>query len=108
MPNGFRKFLVSRNPFIIRSLKIIEKFRLFFSTLPEVQYSISMDSILSKPAPPQKPRVVLGLLGTKLDGIKHDERWTMWRPSLGAVMQKTWPVDRFELLYEHRFTPPIL
>jgi hypothetical protein len=48
---------------------------------------------------------VLGLLGTKLDGIKHDERWTMWRPSIGAVMQKTWPVDRFELLYEHRFTP---
>ena len=99
------KFFVSRNPFITNTIQIFEKFRLFFSTLPEVQYSISMDSILSKPAPPQKPRVVLGLLGTKLDGIKHDERWTMWRPSLGAVMQKTWPVDRFELLYEHRFTP---
>ncbi|MES2705627.1 MAG: RNA repair transcriptional activator RtcR [Verrucomicrobiota bacterium] len=52
-----------------------------------------------------RPRVVLGLLGTKLDGIKHDDRWTMWRPSLCAVLQKEWPVERFELLFEEKFNP---
>ncbi len=62
-----------------------------------------MDKILWSEITTQKPRVVIGLLGTKLDGIKHDDRWSMWRPSVGAVMQKDWPVDRFELLYESRF-----
>ena len=62
-----------------------------------------MDKLLSQIAPPPKPRVVIGLLGTKLDGIKHDDRWSMWRPSVCAVMQKDWPVDRFELLYQKPF-----
>jgi len=69
------------------------------------QYSISMDKKVSEKFPPQKTRVVLGLLGIKLDGIKHEDRWMMWRPTIGAVMQKDWPVDRFELLYEERFSP---
>ena len=64
-----------------------------------------MDTPLSQNTPARKPRVVLGLLGTKLDGIKHGDRWTMWRPSVGAVLQKAWPVDRFELLFEQRFEP---
>ncbi len=64
-----------------------------------------MDKHLSPNGPPRRPRVVLGLLGTKLDGIKHDERWKSWRPTLGAVMQKDWPVDRFELLYNEPFKP---
>lgn len=64
-----------------------------------------MDKLISQNQPSVKPRVVIGLLGTKLDGIKHDDRWIMWRPSLGAVLQKDWPVDRFELLYEEKFSP---
>ncbi len=64
-----------------------------------------MDTNLSESSKNSKRRVVLGLLGTKLDGIKHEDRWTMWRPSLGAVMQADWRVDRFDLLYEDRFTP---
>ncbi|MDB6132773.1 MAG: rtcR [Verrucomicrobiales bacterium] len=52
-----------------------------------------------------RPKVVIGLLGTKLDGIKHHDRWTTWRPSLCALLQKEWPVDRFELLFEEKFDP---
>ncbi len=62
-----------------------------------------MDRTLSQKPTFTKPRVVIGLLGTKLDGIKHDDRWSMWRPSVSAVMQKDWPVDRFELIYHHPF-----
>ena len=62
-----------------------------------------MDTNLSQLQSSSKPRVVIGLLGTKLDGIKHDDRWSMWRPSVSAVMQKDWPVDRFELIYQKPF-----
>lgn len=60
-----------------------------------------MDTNLSRNRVSGKPRVVIGLLGTKLDGIRHDERWFMWRPSVSAVMQGEWPVDRFEMIYQH-------
>jgi transcriptional regulatory protein RtcR len=62
-----------------------------------------MDKPLSQNPPSAKPRVVIGLLGTKLDGIKHYDRWSMWRPSVSAVMQQDWPVDRFELIYQKEF-----
>jgi transcriptional regulatory protein RtcR len=66
---------------------------------------MTMDKKASSSPSQAKTRVVLGLLGVKLDGIKHDERWTMWRPTLGALLQKDWPVDRFELLFEERYRP---
>lgn len=62
-----------------------------------------MDKKLSPASPSPKRRVVLGLLGVKLDGIKHDDRWNKWRPTLGAIMQPDWPVDRFELIYQKAF-----
>jgi transcriptional regulatory protein RtcR len=64
-----------------------------------------VDKNVSQNTSSGKPRVVIGLLGTKLDGIKHNDRWSMWRPSVSAVLQKEWPVDRFDLLFEEKFRP---
>lgn len=64
-----------------------------------------MDKILSRSdaGVPRRPRVVLGLLGTRLDGARGEDRWSIWRPSLSVVLQKDWSVDRFELLYDPPF-----
>lgn len=64
-----------------------------------------MNKILSRTdaGAPRRPRVVLGLLGTRLDGAQHADRWAVWRPSLSVLMQADWTVDRFELLYEPAF-----
>lgn len=48
-----------------------------------------------------KPKnVVLGLLGTRLDAASGNDRWGVWRPTVCAVQQEEWRVDRFELLYD--------
>ncbi|RMB36662.1 transcriptional regulatory protein RtcR [Sphingomonas sp. PP-F2F-G114-C0414] len=47
-----------------------------------------------------KPLVVIGFLGSTLDGSKPDaSRWSKWRPSVGIVMQEDLRVDRFVLLH---------
>ena len=48
--------------------------------------------------------VVFGLLGTRLDAAAGQDRWGVWRPTVSVVQQPDWPVDRFELLYEARWT----
>ncbi len=52
----------------------------------------------------RRPLVVFGMLGTKLDNIKHN-RWNRWRPTVGLCQQPDLLVDRLELLYEVSHTP---
>ena len=42
--------------------------------------------------------VVLGFLGTQLDGGKGSGRWEKWRPSVAITQYEDVSVDRFELL----------
>ncbi|HEX3758357.1 MAG TPA: RNA repair transcriptional activator RtcR family protein, partial [Kofleriaceae bacterium] len=42
--------------------------------------------------------VVIGLLGTTLDGGHSAARWRRWRPSVAICQQPGFPVARFELL----------
>jgi transcriptional regulatory protein RtcR len=47
-----------------------------------------------------RPTVVLGFLGSTLDGSKKDaSRWNKWRPSVGLCMHEDLRVDRFELIH---------
>jgi transcriptional regulatory protein RtcR len=42
--------------------------------------------------------VVIGLLGTTLDGGHTEARWSRWRPSVAICQQPELRIDRFELL----------
>jgi len=42
--------------------------------------------------------VVIGLLGSTLDGGFTDKRWQRWRPTLGVCQQPELPITRFELI----------
>lgn len=52
----------------------------------------------------RKPLVVLGLLGPMLDNGRGAERWERWRPTVGLCQHEELLIDRFELLYQPRFT----
>jgi transcriptional regulatory protein RtcR len=47
-----------------------------------------------------KKRVVIGLLGSTLDGGLQDKRWQRWRPTVAVCQQPDFHVDRFELLVQ--------
>jgi transcriptional regulatory protein RtcR len=50
-----------------------------------------------------RPTVVLGFLGSTLDGAKLDAtRWNKWRPTVGLCMQEDLRIDRFELIHGAR------
>ncbi|HEY5710551.1 MAG TPA: RNA repair transcriptional activator RtcR [Allosphingosinicella sp.] len=50
-----------------------------------------------------KPTVVIGFLGSTLDGSKLGPiRWNKWRPSVGLCMHEDLRVDRFELIHGTR------
>jgi transcriptional regulatory protein RtcR len=51
---------------------------------------------------PQRPVVVIGLLGTTLDQGRHPDRWQAWRPSVAICRQPNLIVHRFELLHALR------
>ncbi|HWQ92693.1 MAG TPA: RNA repair transcriptional activator RtcR [Clostridia bacterium] len=51
-----------------------------------------------------RKRVVIGLLGSVLDSGFHEERWKRWRPTISLCKHAELPVDRFELIYDPRFT----
>lgn len=52
-----------------------------------------------------KKRVVIGLLGTKLDhASKRRDRWSQWRPTVSVCQQPDLIVDRFELLFDRNST----
>lgn len=51
-----------------------------------------------------KKRVVIGLLGSVLDSGFHEERWKRWRPTVSLGKHADLPIDRFELIYDPKFT----
>lgn len=48
--------------------------------------------------------VVIGLLGTTLDSARRGDRWKQWRPSVAICQQDDLVIDRFELLFQRRFS----
>ena len=44
--------------------------------------------------------VVIGFLGSILDGGFNNKRWNRWRPSIGLCQQPDLTINRFELLYQ--------
>jgi transcriptional regulatory protein RtcR len=50
-------------------------------------------------------QVVIGLLGSRLDAGKREDRWTKWRPSVAVCQHEELLIDRFELLHEPREKP---
>ena len=60
---------------------------------------IDSDTFLSY-AIRMKPLVVIGFLGSTLDGSKFDHsRWSKWRPSVSLTMHEDLRVDRFILIH---------
>jgi transcriptional regulatory protein RtcR len=49
-----------------------------------------------------KPKVVIGFLGTQLDGGLGPGRWEKWRPSVSLGMHEDFLVSRIELLGDQR------
>jgi transcriptional regulatory protein RtcR len=49
-----------------------------------------------------KPVHLIGLLGSKLDAGRSQDRWSRWRPSVAACQYEDLLISRFELLYEPR------
>jgi transcriptional regulatory protein RtcR len=53
----------------------------------------------------QKKKVVIGLLGTSLDGGTGVARWERWRPTISLGQHPDLLISRLELLYQPRFEP---
>ena len=51
----------------------------------------------------KKKIVVIGFVGTQLDGGKGPSRWEKWRPSVALTQQEDCIIDRFDLLYSGHF-----
>ena len=49
-------------------------------------------------------RVVVGLLGARLDAGIGADRWNSWRPTVAICQHENLLIDRFELLYEPKGT----
>jgi transcriptional regulatory protein RtcR len=52
----------------------------------------------------RRKTVVVGLLGPTLDLGKQANRWDRWRPSVALCQHEDLRVDRFELLFQPRWT----
>ncbi|HEX7986512.1 MAG TPA: RNA repair transcriptional activator RtcR [Duganella sp.] len=52
----------------------------------------------------KKRAVVIGFVGTQLDSGRDSRRWEKWRPSVALTQHEDMVVDRFELLYNSRFS----
>ncbi|MFZ1975500.1 MAG: RNA repair transcriptional activator RtcR [Candidatus Acidiferrales bacterium] len=48
---------------------------------------------------PERSQVVIGLLGTTLDGGRAQDRWQSWRPTVSVCRQPDFVVKRLELLH---------
>jgi transcriptional regulatory protein RtcR len=48
---------------------------------------------------PDKPQIVIGLLGTTLDAGRAPDRWQSWRPTVSLCRQPDFLVKRLELLH---------
>jgi len=52
----------------------------------------------------KRKTVAIALLGPVLDNGKGPGRWERWRPSVALCQHEDLVIDRFELLYQKRFT----
>src|SRR5437879_3378530 len=50
-----------------------------------------------------KKQVVIGMLGTTLDGGLGTDRWERWRPTVDLCRHDDLVIDRLELLHEAKF-----
>ena len=48
--------------------------------------------------------IIIGFLGTTLDAGHGQKRWDRWRPTVALCQQDDLLVDRFELLYDRKFS----
>lgn len=53
----------------------------------------------------KKKIVVIGFIGTQLDGGKGSARWEKWRPSIALTQHDDLVVERFDLLHSGHFEP---
>ena len=51
-----------------------------------------------------KKTIVIGLLGPIVDTGKRSTRWERWRPTVALCQHDDLLVDRFDLLYQKKFT----
>jgi transcriptional regulatory protein RtcR len=51
----------------------------------------------------KRKTVVIGLIGSVLDGGRGEKRWQRWRPSVDLCRQDDLGIDRFELLCDPRW-----
>lgn len=49
-----------------------------------------------------KPIHLIGLLGSKLDSGRSQDRWSKWRPTVAACQHEDLLIERFDLLHEAR------
>jgi transcriptional regulatory protein RtcR len=52
----------------------------------------------------KKKQIVVGLLGTTLDSGRDAGRWERWRPSVCLSQHEDLLINRFELLYQQKYT----
>ena len=45
-------------------------------------------------------QVVIGILGTRLDGGKNESRWNHWRPSVAICQHEELLIHRLELIHQ--------
>ncbi len=50
-----------------------------------------------------KPKVVIGMLGSTLDGGFTAKRWERWRPTVSVCSHQDLLISRFELLYQGKY-----
>lgn len=58
---------------------------------------------VDRPDVTNKPLVVIGLLGTQLDGGTKPERWEKWRPTVSLFQREDFLVSRLELIFDPKF-----
>lgn len=51
-----------------------------------------------------KSNIIIGLLGSSLDSGKGTERWERWRPSVAICQHEDFLVNRFDLIYQKKFS----
>lgn len=59
---------------------------------------------MDQKAPPFRPLVAIGMLGTQLDLGASSKRWEKWRPTVGLCQQPELVISRLELLAGSRWT----
>lgn len=51
-----------------------------------------------------RKKVIIGLLGPNLDSGTRVNRWERWRPSVSICQHEDFIIDRFDLIYQEKFS----